>query len=134
MIFLDSSFLIAYEVVTDKHHERALNIMKDIALKKYGMVFTSNFIFDETTTIVFARTKNLENAVGAGESILESFNLVEITSAVFKEAWDFFKNQTNTGLSFTDCSNVVVMQSNNIKQIATFDEDFKKIEGVRVVC
>jgi len=44
-----------------------------------------------------------------------------------------FSKQKNTILSFTDCTTVSVMRENNIKNIATFDEDFGKIKGINTV-
>jgi len=48
-------------------------------------------------------------------------------------SWNIFKEQKNNKLSFTDCTNIAIMRINKIKNIATFDKDFKDIEGINVV-
>ena len=35
--------------------------------------------------------------------------------------------------SFTDCTTLALMEKENIKNIATFDKDFKKIKEINVI-
>lgn len=133
MIFLDSSFLIAYEVESDQNHQKAVKIMQEIKNNKFGETVISDYIFDETITVTFNKTKNLEKTIFVGEALLKSTVFVKIDKEIFQSSWQIFKSQKNGALSFTDCSTIALMKSKSINSLATFDKDFKKISGINVV-
>lgn len=132
MIFLDTSFLVSYYNKKDDNHNHSLKIMNEIANGIYGDVYISDYIFDECATVLFARLNNLKKAVTICEKIKQLI-IFKIDQESFEESWRLFKNQKDTKLSFTDCSNIAIMKSEGTKNIVTFDEDFKKVEGLNVV-
>ena len=93
MIFLDSSFLIGYKIENDHHHERALKIMKDISSGTYGEAVFSDYVFDETLTVVFGKSKILQEAVSLGDQLLSSALLLRVDESVFQETFDLFREQ-----------------------------------------
>lgn len=127
MIILDTSFIVAYSVEMDEHHAKTVGLMEKILGKEFGKIYISDFIFDETITVVFNKSKKLESAIKVGENLQKSFEIIEIDKSVFEEAWNIFKTQKETRLGFTDCTTLAVMSENSIKKIATFDREFKKI-------
>ena len=133
MIFLDSSFLVAVEVETDQNHEKAVKIRDEIIEGKFGKVFISDYIFDETVTVTFGRTKDLEKSVLAGSNLRNSVEIINIDERDFEAAWEIFKKQKDTTFSFTDCTNVALMRKDSIENIATFDEDFQELKEMNVV-
>lgn len=133
MIFLDTSFLIAFEVDTDSNHEKASGLMDRIVQNEFGETLISDYIFDEALTAIINKTKDLEKAINAGVGMKSSFLLEKINDRDFDAAWDLFRNQKGTKFSFTDCTNLAVVRRMNIKNIATFDEDFKKIKEITVI-
>jgi len=133
MIFLDSSFLIAYYNSTDKHKNKALDIMDNLIADKYGTPYISDYVFDEVVTILFVRNKDKSIATTLGEILRESLEIINVNEELFGNAWTLFRNQKDTNFSFTDCTNLAIMQYKGILQIATFDEDFTKSKGIKVV-
>lgn len=133
MIFLDTSFLVAFEVDTDSNYKNASNIMDKIMQNEFGTALISDYIFDETLTAMLNKTKNLEKSINTGIGIKNSFLVEKINDEDFDDAWKLFKSQKGTKLSFTDCTNLAVMKRMNIRNIATFDGDFKKIKEINVV-
>ena len=133
MIFLDSSFLIAYYNSTDKHKNKALDIMDNLIADKYGTPYISDYVFDEIVTILFVRNKDKSIATTLGEILRESLEIINVNEELFGNAWTLFRNQKDTNFSFTDCTNLAIMQYKGILQIATFDEDFTKSKGIKVV-
>lgn len=132
MIFLDTSFLVALEVDEDSNHENAVILMNKILNSEFGRPLISDYTFDETVTITFSKTKSLEKASKLG-TVLKKSAITKITDKDFEETWELFKKQADTRLSFTDCSNLVIMKRLGIKNIATFGEDFKKIKEINVI-
>ena|SRR3989344_2366702 len=133
MIFLDSSFLIAIEVENDENHEKARDIVLKIISGDFGEIVISDYVFDETLTVTLLKTKDLKKAILVGENLKVSSKIIRVEEDVFDMSWNIFKEQKNNKLSFTDCTNIAIMRINKIKNIATFDKDFKGIEGINVV-
>ncbi len=133
MIFLDTSFLLAYFNDRDDHHQKATKIIRDIAAKKYGTTFMTDYIFNETVTVALMRMKDIGKIVWVGNYLLNSLKLMRIEEDVFFDAWKIFQSQKGTRLGFTDCTTIAMMKQNGINNIATFDKDFTKINGINCV-
>lgn len=133
MIFLDSSFIIAYKIEDDEHHLRAVALSKSISSEHYGEGIISDYIFDEIVTVIFNRTKKLIYAVQSGNELKKSVSIIGISKDLFNDSWKIFKKQKDTRLSFTDCTILALMKKKRISSIATFDKDFNEIEGITVI-
>ena len=133
MIALDSSFILAYKIDNDKHHEKAVKIMIEIAQGRYGMPIISDYIFDEVVTVMMIKSE-LSTAKDIGNTLIISAIVDYIDRGIFNKSWEIFQNQKNTRFSFTDCSLLAIMDKENIKHIATFDKDFSKINNINVIC
>ena len=133
MIFLDSSFLFAFYSAKDERHERAKMLMQDIVNGKYGSAYVSDYVFDELVTVVFARLRGIKEAARVGKSLFETVDFLYVNEEGFDTAWKIFSNQKTSSLSFTDCTSVAAMKGNGIENIATFDSDFKAVNGITVV-
>ncbi|MDI6826532.1 MAG: PIN domain-containing protein [Candidatus Aenigmarchaeota archaeon] len=133
MIILDTSFIVSFYNVRDENHSKARNLMPDIIKGKFGFLHISDYIFDETITVIFIRLKNLTKTVNIGRYLRGSTKLLEVTSSNFEEAWTIFKKQKETDFSFTDCTTISLMKRMGIKNIATFDKDFVKVKGINVI-
>ena len=133
LILIDSSVFVAYAVESDSNHEKAIKVIKQITNGNFGPVFTSDYIFDETTTVTFIRSKSLEKAVLVGNYIKNSVQIIKISEDLFDDSWEIFKNQKKSKFSFTDCSNISLMESKGIRYIATFDSEFENSSSIEVV-
>jgi predicted nucleic acid-binding protein len=133
MIILDTSFIVAFYNTRDENHEKAVKLMEDITKGKYGNLYVTDYIFDESVTVIFIRLKSLSKTIKIGEVIRKSVEMLEVERRVFEDAWKLFKTQRKTVFSFTDCTTLSIMRKRNIKNIATFDKDFKEIKEINVI-
>ena len=133
MIFIDTNIFISYYNEDDENHKIAFKILEDIEKNKYGSAFISDYIFDEIMTVSLMRIKNKEKTIEFGSAILKSnIKILKVNQGIFKKTWQLFQN-TNSKMSFTDFTSLVFLKKFNIKYIATFDKDFKKIRGIHVI-
>ena len=132
MIILDSSFIISYYNLEDQNHEKALELMTKISRGIYGEVIISDYIFDETVTVLLAKLKDLGRVKIIGDKMMRALKY-HIDEETFKDTWQLFNVQKQTKLSFTDCSIIALMKNRNINNIATFDEEFKKIKELSII-
>jgi len=131
VIIIDASVFVAYANRDDIHNKKATKIINSCLSGKYGRVLTTDYIFDEAVSVTL-RKSNKKNAKEFGNYVLNSeIYVARIDSLVFQEAWDLFEKLER--LSFTDCTIVAFMKTFNIKSLATFDKEFKNIEGIDVV-
>lgn len=133
MIILDSSFIIAYKVEDDEHHGKALKIAKEIATGKFGYPVISDYIFDESVTVVYKKIQGLKVAIDLGNDLIREIEMLTIDGELFEQSWQIFKQQKDTKFSFTDCTILALMKKKEIKNITTFDKDFEKIKEINVI-
>jgi len=132
MIFIDASFIIAFNSNKDIHHAKAKELWKCIENKDFGEYFISDHIFDEIISVSLRKSKDKDGTVMLGDKLIKTLPMVKINWDLFDDAWKIFK-ETKTNMGFTDCTNLAVMGLLNIAKIATFDKAFQKIEGLEVI-
>lgn len=129
-IFLDTSFLISYYNTLDENHLKVEEMMNKLSEGDFE-VLISDYIFSECCTVLLLRLKDFKKSIQVCEAI-KSIEMLKVNDLCFEKTWSLFKEQNKTKMSFTDCSTQALMDINGIKQIATFDEDFGKVKGIRV--
>jgi predicted nucleic acid-binding protein len=133
MIVLDTSFIVSYYNIRDENHEKSVELMREVVNRKYGNLYITDYIFDESITVMFIRLKSLSETIRIGELIKKSMEIIEVGKEIFEESWKSFKKQKETAFSFTDCVTLNSMKKMKINNIATFDEDFKKIKTINII-
>lgn len=131
-VFLDTGVIVAYCNQRDQRHERAAEILGEIRTGKYGVPFTSDYVFDEAVTLALARTGRREIVLQVGDLILptspeERFvELIHTSEEDFVEAWDAMRGHVEAGLSFTDWVTVKLVRRRGIDLVVSFD---KRLDG-----
>lgn len=126
MIFVDTSAFLAIENRRDAHHTLALNF-KDTCLKTGQTLITSDYVLDESYTIIRLRAGHTI-AVDFGETLRRShlINIEYITPEIMEEAWKLFKAFADHDFSFTDCTSFALMEHLHIHNAFTFDAHFRE--------
>ena len=132
MVFLDTSFIISYLNKRDRNHIKSKNIISKIISGDYGNVCISDYVFSECATVLFKLFKDIKKTEILCNRLKEDL-IFYIDKDTFEETFKIFTKQKNTSFSFVDCSIIALMKSNNIKYLATFDKDFEKIEGIKLL-
>lgn len=133
MIILDSSFLIAYHNTRDVNHAAAARAMVRLAGGEWGQALLLEYVFLEVVTVLRART-DPKVATSVGAALLQAREVEFVPcSDIFLEAFSVFRQQATAELSFVDAAIVAVARENRPGLVATFDEDFRSQEGVKVI-
>ena len=130
-ILLDASFIIAFDNERDVHHNKTLPIWIKIANGEYGQYFISDYIFDEISGVSL-RKIGKEKTINLCNKIIRDIPIINIDQHIFDEAWIIFE-KTKLNLSFTDCTNLVLLKLMSSKKIATFDKGFNDIKDVELI-
>lgn len=130
-IILDTSFLIALNNARDINHNSAQSVKSRLKEREFGPCYVSDYIFDEFVTFLMAKSLYLNKIREVGDALLaeESIKFLRISEDLFLQSWEFFKKHNN--LSFTDCTTVILAKEFGIKNIASFDSDFDRINSIK---
>ena len=125
--FIDTSFWCALYDASDYHHREAEIIWKALANKPI-ILFTSDYVFDETTTLI-GRRIDRQSAIDFGETILQSkvLSMLHVHDSCFSNSWHLFKEYGDKDFSFTDCTSFALMHANGIEQALAYDHHFSQM-------
>ena len=128
MIFVDTSAWYAAEVEDDVNHEKARKFLSNIASGKHGTPVTTDFVLDETLTLLRSR-RGLAAATAFIDKIRKSksVRVFWIDESLFEKALDVFRKSDRASWSFTDCASFALMRDLSIPEAFTFDNHFRAV-------
>lgn len=121
-IFVDTSAWCALFNAADPEHPGVAAVYSE----RGHAWFTSNFVQDELLTLLDSRVSHAA-AIRAGRALRSgaSARVVPILPEDEELAWGLFER--SSGISFTDCTSVAVMQRLRIAIALTLDADFRRL-------
>jgi len=124
VIFIDTGAFLARYIQRDQYHDAATEHWKTLR-KDRRQCFTSNFVLDETITLL-ARRSTYQFAAERGRNLYESASLSVLRPDENDEfaALELFQKYADKRVSFTDCVSFVLMKKQNIKCAFSFDRHF----------
>lgn len=127
MIFVDTSAWYAVEVEDDVNHEKACKFLSLIASGKYGISITTDYVLDQTLTLLRSR-RDLTSATTFMDKIKKSSSVrvFWIDENLFEKALNIFQKSNQKSWSFTDCTSFVLMHELSISEAFTFDSHFRE--------
>lgn len=130
-LFVDTWGWLAFGHRRDPHHEEVRTYVEQ-ATEDQVPLYTTDYVLDETITLVFRREHfgearafigGLLQAIEAGELRME-----RVTSRRFEAAWTLRqKFQDKPDISFTDLTSMAVMQELGLARVLTGDVQFEHV-------
>jgi predicted nucleic acid-binding protein len=130
-VFIDTWGWLAFGHRRDPHHEEVRTYIER-ATEEQVPLYTTEYVLDETITLVFRREHfeearafigGLLQAVETGELRME-----RITSQRFEAAWTLRqKFQDKPDISFTDLTSMAVMRELELTRVLTGDAHFEHV-------
>jgi uncharacterized protein len=130
-VFADTSAFIAAYDPRDQEHEVAGRLLKEL-IGTGARLLTTNFILDETLTW-FRRDPDARENVG--RAILESalLDYVRLEESDERRAWNLCLKLRDKDFSFTDLTSFAVMERLKLREVFTFDDDFRRYGRFEVI-
>ena len=125
MIFIDTGAFLARYLSQDQFHQKAVGFWNELD-KSRESCFTSNFVLDETFTLL-GRRAGYDFSVQRATNIYAS-RLLTILRPNQKDeikAIELFQKFAEHQVSFTDCISFVLMRREKIKRVFAFDNHFQ---------
>jgi uncharacterized protein len=125
VIFVDTGAFVARYVRQDTHHRAARRTWAEIE-KTRSRCFTSNFVLDETFTLL-GRRASCAFAADRARALLGSAALTILRPEAHDEeaAVELFAKFADQQVSFTDCVSFVLMRRNRLERAFSFDRRFR---------
>jgi predicted nucleic acid-binding protein len=130
-VFIDTWGWVALGHQKDNRNQEIVSLYKDW-LRRGAVIYTSDFVLDETVTLLFRR-EIFEEAIQFMEGIFLAaeggrITVERVTSNRFASAWNLRKRFNDKPLiSFTDLTTMAIMKELKIKEIITDDKHFLQI-------
>ena len=126
MIFVDTSFLIALLISTDHFHEKALEISETINERKV----INNTVLNETLNAFTGKGGKIGEELY--QIIEEMFDIEYLNQADYEHAMEIYLH-FDSSINFSDCTILSTMIRNKIDKIISFDSDFEKVKGIKII-
>jgi len=125
VIFVDTGAFLAKYIAKDEHHRASISPWYALEKSKERL-FTTNFVLDETFTLLGRRT-GYAFAAQKARAILSSSAITILRPGKYDEieAVKLFEKFADQSVSYTDCISFVLMRSNKIERVFTFDRHFE---------
>ncbi len=124
MIFVDTSAWYAAEAEDDEHHGEARRFLGRLALGEHGVAVTSDYILDETLTLMRSRGSLGDTTFMDKIRRSSSVKVFWVDEALFDKALDVFQRSQRNSWSFTDCTSFALMKELEITDAFAFDHHF----------
>jgi predicted nucleic acid-binding protein len=127
LIFVDTSAWYALEVEDDVNHEEAYKFLSNIASGKHGVSVTTDYVLDETLTLLRSR-RSLATASVFIDKLRrsKSVRVFWIDEGFFEKALAIFQKSSHKSWSFTDCTSFALMRELSVSDAFTFDSHFRE--------
>jgi predicted nucleic acid-binding protein len=127
-LVIDTWGWLVLEDSRDPSHEAASRIYSE-AVGAGGNIFTTNFILNETMTLLYRRRPFEEVSRFIRGLLISPFiRIEEVTKARFRKAYEMrLKFRDKPDISFTDLTTMIVAQELNTMDILTGDRHFVQV-------
>nr|WP_238398232.1 PIN domain-containing protein [Halorussus salinus] len=104
--------------------------MSRVTSGEFGRPYTTDYVYDETVTLVRSRTNSFREAAVVGDRILgrdrypDAIDFVTISEELFDRSVAVFDRYRDHDLSFTDASTVALIEEHGFDAVLAFDDDF----------
>ena len=126
-LFVDTWGWVTYSSKREARHYQVRAFLNAF----HGQIFTSDYVLDETITLLYARYPNqAEVAIRSLLRLIEAGHIIHerITDDRFDAAWRLRQRYGDKpAISFTDLTSMVIMQEHTIGQILTEDRHFEQV-------
>jgi predicted nucleic acid-binding protein len=132
-IIIDTGVFYAVQNERSTDHDTAKKALSRVISGEFGTPYTTDYVYDETLTLVRSRTNSFREASTAGNRILgrngfpDVIDMITVSGEFFDSSITAFERYHDHALSFTDASTVALVEEHDFDAVLAFDDDFDGI-------
>ncbi|KAF5415298.1 MAG: VapC ribonuclease [Candidatus Methanogaster sp.] len=110
-VFIDTGAFMTYRNKRDIHHSESDGMLRRALQREFGIIYTTDFIYDETLTLAMVRTGD-KNVAKDVSDVMPSprIEMLMIDDTILNKARELFFRLFDKRISFTDVTTMAVMQ------------------------
>ena len=129
-VFLDSNYFVALLNTRDNNHNQAMILLERLKDPTWGERLTTDYILDEVVTTIWSQTHRKELVKKAYNLIWNTPQFVRLQlltkpqlELAYKK-WIKLAEWPKRPLSYTDCTILSIMETQEITHLLSFDAEF----------
>lgn len=129
-LFIDTGVFYAHQHERSSRHDIATGALRSTLSGDFGALYTSDYVHDETATLVRKRTGEFDAAKAVSDRILgdgSPITVLQVDEPRVRASVEAFRQYRDHDLSFTDATILSQVQANDIDAILSFNDDFDGI-------
>jgi predicted nucleic acid-binding protein len=125
-VFLDTSYLVALTMKSDRFHKQALGLSKEIAAASTSFVTTQAVVLEVGNSL--SKTRHRQSGWRLLQFILTdpTVEVVATDAESIDRGLQLFRSRRDKEWGLVDCISFVVMQDRGLKEALTSDEHFEQ--------
>lgn len=133
LVLVDSSAFLSLEDRDERDHLASRDAL-EVELEAGALLITTNFIFDETYTLIMSRLGR-ERAIAWGDSFRRGslVRLIRVDEDHEDRAWEILTDFPDKSFSYTDATSFAVAESLGVACALSLDRHFRQFGGFQVV-
>ncbi len=124
-VFIDSGGFLAVMDRDDPFHPAARDITARLESTR-AQLYTSNYIVDETSTLVRARTSHALAVKFLHSLRISRITILRVTPVIEAEAERIFLRYHDKDFSFTDCTSFALIEASKLDAVLASDRHFSQ--------
>jgi len=125
-LFLDSAYAVALAAPDDQFHFKAAALAAELRSRNRQMLTTEAVVFEIGDALSKPKFRRVAIELMTGIFTDSRIEVVPITSALVRRAFELFQQRPDKGWGMTDCLSFIVMEERGIQQALTTDEHFEQ--------
>jgi hypothetical protein len=125
-VFLDTAFILALAAPTDKYHEKAKRLSRQIREADVSLVTTRAILIEIGDAMAGQRRRNAGVAMLEALEEDENLKIVQNSEELYSRAFDLYQSRFDKEWGLTDCISFVVMDDEQITEALTTDAHFQQ--------
>ena len=125
-VYLDAAYAIALSVPADEYHAQAITLAERVRVLGMRVVTSQAVLLEIGNALSKGRRRAAGVALIRGIEQDPNIEVVPLTPALWREAFELFAARTDKEWGLTDCISFVVMQERGIAAVLTTDQHFRQ--------
>ena len=133
-VFVDTSGWASFFIKTDRHHEKAFELMKSWQQQKRRVV-TTNYVLSELVALFTRSRVRRVKALDYIKKICSDtlIEIIHVDQALDKEAWRLLENRLDKEWSLVDAVSFRVMENHGMTEALTADHHFEQAHFIQLL-
>lgn len=131
-VFIDTSAFVALRNASEREHRAARDALRLLQATR-AYLFTSNYVFAETYTVLLKRVGR-EPAVAWGRAFRSGslIELLRVDEDIEEHAWSLLESHADKRWSYVDATSFSLMEREGSNEAFAFDRDFAQ-KGLKLI-